>query len=323
MAWWDVVLDKVNPGDKLFTPGRGLKGSRRKPFTIVSKDTSKIIIKSGGSKVHLEKTCFDVIEKVLSEDPSLWLRVASLHDSEPLEDSADKLIREATGSQLARGNYVCSILEYCGLARYSMHGNQKGIELTKKLSDNRKGKSWYKDYQFWTLIVTSMTFVAITFFAWQSQKVQTLLGSIEATRQKERFCDALKIHFDLNSYTAHRPEEAKYELRIINSSSHIYEALKTSVVVLFENPSTKEIRQAEVFTFPARTLPPTDKPVYLLENPVLTKTIEFNVTEAKKIIPRTFQVKYFCFCFRWRVNLGNGQYLEIEKRKNFVVGGRK
>ena len=39
------------------------------------------------------------------------------------------LIREATGSELARGNYICSILEHCGLVRYSMRGNQKGIEL--------------------------------------------------------------------------------------------------------------------------------------------------------------------------------------------------
>ena len=26
MSWWEVVSGKVNPGDKLFTPGRGLKG---------------------------------------------------------------------------------------------------------------------------------------------------------------------------------------------------------------------------------------------------------------------------------------------------------
>jgi hypothetical protein len=135
MSWRDVILDKINIGDKLFTPGRGTEGARKKPFTILSKHPERIIILSGNSSVPLEKECFDIVEEAFSSNPLLWLRVASLHDNEAFENSVDKLVRDATGSQLARGNYICSILEHCGLARYSMRGNKKGIELIR-LSGN-------------------------------------------------------------------------------------------------------------------------------------------------------------------------------------------
>lgn len=128
MAWWKLVLDKLNVGDKFFTPGRGPRGLQRKLFTIDLLDPSKIILASGKSKIPLEKECFDTIEKAFFQNPPLWLRVASLHDNEPFENSVDKLIRDETGSQLARGNYICSILEHCGLVRYAMRGNKKGIE---------------------------------------------------------------------------------------------------------------------------------------------------------------------------------------------------
>jgi hypothetical protein len=128
MGWWEVVLKNLDVGDILLTPGRGLQGSRRKPFKIVLKSPSTINIASGNSVVPLERLCFDAIQEAYSENPLLWLRGASLHDNEPFENSLDKLVREATGSQLARGNYICSILEHCGLVRYTMRGNKKGIE---------------------------------------------------------------------------------------------------------------------------------------------------------------------------------------------------
>jgi hypothetical protein len=131
MAWWDLILEKIDIGDKFYTPGRGLQGLRRKLFTILEIDSSKIIIGSGTSKIPLEKKCFDAVENAFSNNTLLWLRVAALHDNEPFENSVDKLVRDATGSQLARGNYISSILEYCGLGRYSMRGNKKGIELSK------------------------------------------------------------------------------------------------------------------------------------------------------------------------------------------------
>ena len=135
MGWWDLILEKIDIGDKLYTPGIGLQGLRRKPFIILEINLSKINIGSGRAKIPLEKKCFDAVENALSNNPLLWLRVAALHDNEAFENSVDKLVRDATGSQLARGNYICSILEHCGLVRYSMRGNKKGIELIRLSGD--------------------------------------------------------------------------------------------------------------------------------------------------------------------------------------------
>jgi hypothetical protein len=86
-------------------------------------------IASGKSKIPLEEACFETIEKAFASNPILWLRVASLHENQPLKDSIDELIRNTTGSQLARGNYIASVIEHCGLVRYAMRAGKKGIEL--------------------------------------------------------------------------------------------------------------------------------------------------------------------------------------------------
>ena len=129
MSWWAKVLENINQGDVLLTPGRGLHGSIRSTFKIISKDSFAIFIKSGSSKIPLEKMCFDTLEKAFSNNPHLWLRVAAIKSNFPLENSADKLIRNETGSNLARANYICSILEKCNLVFYAMQGNQKVIKL--------------------------------------------------------------------------------------------------------------------------------------------------------------------------------------------------
>jgi hypothetical protein len=121
-------MEIVNVEDELLTPGRGKQGFKRKPFTIFGIESEKIVVGSGHSKIILEKECFEVTEKAFSEKTTLWLRVAALHDIEPAKGSVDELVRLATGSQLARGNYICSILEHCGLVRYTMQANKKGIE---------------------------------------------------------------------------------------------------------------------------------------------------------------------------------------------------
>ena len=131
MCWWEVVLNRMNVGSELFTPGRGCPATRRSPFGILLREQNKITTRSGKTKIPLEKDCFDVVENAFSQNHLLWLRVASLRDNEPFENSVDKLVREATGSQLARGNYICAVLEYCGLVCYSMQGNKKGIELPR------------------------------------------------------------------------------------------------------------------------------------------------------------------------------------------------
>ena len=128
MEWWDVVYARVTVGDSLFTPGRGLDGgNKRKPFKVIEKRADKINVKSGAYLIPLDKACSDVIEEAFTDNPLLWLRVASIKEIPALRGSADELIRKRTGSNLARGNYVCSILEYCGLVRYAMEGNRKGI----------------------------------------------------------------------------------------------------------------------------------------------------------------------------------------------------
>jgi hypothetical protein len=130
MHWWNRVLDMIRTGDLLFTPGVGIDGGNRKrPFCIHSTSMRFIEILSGKAFIKLEKACFDVIEEAFHQNKSLWLRCASIKANEPLENSADKLIRERTGSRLARGNYVCSILEKAELVTYSMRRNKKCIEL--------------------------------------------------------------------------------------------------------------------------------------------------------------------------------------------------
>ncbi len=132
MDWWKVIFDKINTRDKLFTPGRGPEGARKKPFTILSKDLDSISILSGRSGIRLEKECFEIVQRTFSDNPSIWLRIAAIRETEPLPNSVDELVRVVSGSQLARGNYISSILEYCGLVRYSMHGSKKGVELPRR-----------------------------------------------------------------------------------------------------------------------------------------------------------------------------------------------
>ncbi|HPD57890.1 MAG TPA: hypothetical protein PKW17_11665 [Smithellaceae bacterium] len=131
MSWWNGVYEIIKESDLIYTPGSGLSGGNKKrPFWIHKKDPSKITIKSGKSEVPLVKECFDTVEDAFKNKKIQWLRVASSHSNVPFDESADQLIRESTQSKLARGNYVCAILEYCGLVKYSMLGNKKVIKLS-------------------------------------------------------------------------------------------------------------------------------------------------------------------------------------------------
>lgn len=180
-------------------------------------------------------------------------------------------------------------------------------------------KKFYKDYQFWTFIVSILSLSAIAFFAFQAQKIQLALKSMETTRQKGNFCDDLKVYFDIDPSSDDKLEKAGYELKLLNNSSHIFDSLKTSVTIFFENQDTKEKKTAEAFTFPPRDLLPSNKPAYLVENPQLSETFQFNITEARKGIPETFQPKFIYFYFQWQVKMSDGEDLEIEKHKNFIL----
>ena len=130
MSWWEIIFENIHEGDVLDTPGRGLAGLAKSHFKIGHKNSTVIYLHSGEATIPLERKCFDTIEKAFQGNASLHLFVAALHDK-PLAGSADELIRNATGSQLARGNYVCSILQYCGLVRYEMKGTKKVIVLPR------------------------------------------------------------------------------------------------------------------------------------------------------------------------------------------------
>lgn len=126
MSWWDIVLKNVKIEEKFKTPGRGLESSNAKDFKVIYKDSDRLVILSGKSCIPLDKECFDALEEILKQ-ANIRLRVSSLKQKEPLENSADKVIRSKTGSNLARGNYVCAILEKLKLVKYEMDGDRKCI----------------------------------------------------------------------------------------------------------------------------------------------------------------------------------------------------
>ena len=132
MSWWDVVSRKLKRGDILFTPGKGKEELGRKPFDILSITSSSLKIHSGDYPISLGRECFDAIEAEYNKNPFASLRVAAIKENDPLDGSADKLIREATGSNMARGNYVCAILKHCGVVRYEMQGRRKCIVLNNE-----------------------------------------------------------------------------------------------------------------------------------------------------------------------------------------------
>ena len=143
--WWEGIQNNLKTGERLLTPGMGMKGGRQKAFEIFSIDSNAVTIKSGKSLIPLEGVCFNSIQKAFEENPNHWLRAASLHTSQPLENSVDKLVRDATGSQLARGNYICAILEHLALVQYSMRGNKKGIGPVRESSSISERSKYSKE----------------------------------------------------------------------------------------------------------------------------------------------------------------------------------
>lgn len=131
MVWWPSIISKLSAGLTLLTPGRGMPPTGQGTFTIYAINPTEIIIKSGQGQIILEKLCFDTVEQTFIADHAIRLRVASLHENSPLPDSVDKIVRDATGWNLARGNYISSILAYCNLANYAMNGRQKVIILSQ------------------------------------------------------------------------------------------------------------------------------------------------------------------------------------------------
>ena len=129
MSWWTTVSGMVNVGDSFNTPGRGLSGFHSSPFDVIAKNNNELLIKSGKSAISLTKECFDVVEDFFKNNPGEKLRVASVHSTPALSSSVDELVRNETGSNLSRGNYVAAILEKCSLVIYKMEKRRKYINL--------------------------------------------------------------------------------------------------------------------------------------------------------------------------------------------------
>jgi hypothetical protein len=180
-------------------------------------------------------------------------------------------------------------------------------------------KNFWKHYQFWILICTALSIFAIAYFSCQSHKIQVVLRSIEETRQREKFSNDLEIIFSSNTFSGCIPEKAKYDLRLLNKSSQNFKELETTVFICYEDSQTKDLKKLEIFTLPQKDLFPSDLPIRLVENPDLTKTFCFNISEARKTIPSVYKPTSFEFFFKWFVEIGDGDYLSIEKRRNFSL----
>jgi len=175
------------------------------------------------------------------------------------------------------------------------------------------------DYRFWILIISFLSFCAMIYFACQAHEIQTTLKLIEETRKKESFVEKLKITFKVEPALNNKPEDTNYDFQLHNKSSHIYKSLETSVKAVFENINTREIKKAEAFSFPKRDILPSDKSIYLIPNPQLSKTFRHNISECKKGMDKAFKPKCFYFTLKWNVDIGDEEPLIVEKRKNFVM----
>ncbi len=157
-------------------------------------------------------------------------------------------------------------------------------------------KECVKDYRFWILIISALSFFTMIYFAFQAYEIQNTLKLIEETRKKENFGEKLLIIFKVDPASNNKPEDANYDFRIHNKSSHIFESLETSIKAVFENIDTREIKEAEAFSFPKMDIFPSDKPIYLVPGPQLSDTFRKNIAEGKKGMDKAFKPK--CFYFR-------------------------
>jgi len=75
---------------------------------------------------------------------------------------------------------------------------------------------FWKHYQFWMLVFSAVSICAIAYFSYLSYTTQSILKSIEETRQREKFSNDLEIVFLSNAFAGCSPAKANYELRLIN-----------------------------------------------------------------------------------------------------------
>ena len=51
----------------------------------------------------------------------------------------------------------------------------------------------------------------------------------------------------------------------------------------------------------------------------ITETMQFNISEHRKVIPADFIPKYFFFQFEWQIEIDDNKSLNIIKGQTFVI----
>ena len=203
--------------------------------------------------------------------------------------------------------------------------NEKDLKLAKqarKLEILRKkanGGCFLKNYNFWNLVVLSLTALAISYFGYQSHLFQKTLKSIELFKQNEKLRNDLEIHFNVIPSPSKKLEEAKYTLDLCNNSSHTFKRLEAKADIIFLNQNTNKKEREEIFTYQPVDLPPSDNPICLVESSKLTATFCKNIKEFRKTLYEDHKPECVHLIFTWKVKIAKNDDLRLEKHRHFIL----
>ena len=126
-----MIRRKINPGQVLLTPGRGIPPTRQRPFFVTNITSNYIDIQIGEAQTfnRLPMQMFDAVEDFFRNNSTGRLRIAAEHTMTSTPGSVDEIVRSAVDFPRVIGNYVASILEAAGCVRYAMAGNRKYIQI--------------------------------------------------------------------------------------------------------------------------------------------------------------------------------------------------
>ena len=203
--------------------------------------------------------------------------------------------------------------------------NKKELNLAKQAGEleilRKKANEGYflKNYNFWNLIVLSLTLLAISYFAYQSHLFQKTLKSIELFKQEEKLRNDLEIIFNVIASPSKKLEEAKYNLDLCNKSSQTFKKLEAKADIIFLNQNTNKKEREEIFTYQPTDLPPSDNPICLVESPKLTATFCKNIKEIRKTLYGDHIPKCVHLIFTWKVEIAKKDDLRLEKHKRITL----
>ena len=124
----DPIKRGLSPGQILWTPGNGTPPKNQRAFRVLAVDQEGIRIDKLAGQIR-----FDWVEYALRMVMS-WGGTVPIGSSQGIPAAPETL---EWGLHVSRGNftrtatYVAPILVHCGLARYVMMGDRKGITLTE------------------------------------------------------------------------------------------------------------------------------------------------------------------------------------------------